>query len=136
MKSTILRGVSADGKSKPMHVFDDFRGTVKSDVPLAPLVWFRLGGPAAYFANPRQLDELVALLKRCRQEGIAFKILGGGSNVLVRDEGVDAPGDPSGEPVLFRPDRAGQCRGGRRGGSAHGLDLAFGAGRAWAASRS
>ncbi|MFI5461235.1 MAG: UDP-N-acetylmuramate dehydrogenase [Isosphaerales bacterium] len=73
-----------------MHVFDDFRGTVKTDEPLAPLVWFRLGGPAAYFARPRQLDELIALLKRCREHGIAFKILGGGSNVLVRDEGIDA----------------------------------------------
>jgi UDP-N-acetylmuramate dehydrogenase len=73
-----------------MHSFDDFRGTVKTGEPLAPLVWFRLGGPAAYFANPRQIDELVALLKRCREEGIVFKILSGGSNVLVRDEGVDA----------------------------------------------
>jgi UDP-N-acetylmuramate dehydrogenase len=61
---------------------------VKLDEPLAPLVWFRLGGPAAYFASPRQLDELIALLKRCRQEGVPFKILGGGSNVLVRDEGI------------------------------------------------
>jgi UDP-N-acetylmuramate dehydrogenase len=82
----LLRG----GESKPMHLFDDFRGTVKLDVPLAPLVWFRLGGAAAYFASPRQLDELIALLNRCRQEGIAFKILGGGSNVLIRDEGVNA----------------------------------------------
>jgi len=73
-----------------MHVFDDFRGTVKTDEPLAPLVWFRLGGAATYFARPRQVDELPALLKRCRDQGIAFKILGGGSNVLVRDEGVDA----------------------------------------------
>jgi UDP-N-acetylmuramate dehydrogenase len=73
-----------------MHPFDDFRGAVKTGEPLAPLVWFRLGGPASYFANPRQIDELIALLKRCREEGIAFKILGGGSNVLVHDEGVDA----------------------------------------------
>jgi UDP-N-acetylmuramate dehydrogenase len=73
-----------------MHSFDDFRGVVQADVPLAPLVWFRLGGPAKYFARPRRLDELVALLKRCRDEGIAFKILGGGSNVLVRDQGIDA----------------------------------------------
>jgi UDP-N-acetylmuramate dehydrogenase len=73
-----------------MHVFDDFRGMVKTDEPLGPLVWFRLGGPAAYFARPRQPEELVALLKRCREHGIAFKILGGGSNVLVRDEGIDA----------------------------------------------
>ncbi len=73
-----------------MHSFDDFRGTVKADEPLAPLVWFRLGGRAAYFARPTQLDELIALLKRCREQGIAVKILGGGSNVLVRDEGVNA----------------------------------------------
>ena len=36
-----------------MHVFDDFRGTVKADEPLASLVWFRLGGPAEYFASPQ-----------------------------------------------------------------------------------
>jgi UDP-N-acetylmuramate dehydrogenase len=73
-----------------MPLFDDFRGMVRFDEPLAPRVWFRLGGPAAYFASPCQVDELVALLKRCREEGISFKILAGGSNVLVRDQGTDA----------------------------------------------
>jgi UDP-N-acetylmuramate dehydrogenase len=73
-----------------MQLFDDFRGTVKTDEALAPHVWFRLGGPAAYFASPHQLDELVALLKRARGEAIPIKILGGGSNVLVRDEGISA----------------------------------------------
>ena len=73
-----------------MHVFDEFHGIVKVDEPLAPLVWFRLGGPAKYFASPRGLNELVPLLKRCREAGIPFKILAGGSNVLVRDQGVDA----------------------------------------------
>jgi UDP-N-acetylmuramate dehydrogenase len=73
-----------------MNVFHDFREIVKTDEPLAPNVWFRLGGPAAYLASPRQLDELVALMKRARSEGIPIKILGGGSNVLVRDEGVTA----------------------------------------------
>ena len=73
-----------------MHPFDGFLDFVKPDAPLAPLVWFRLGGPAAYSARPRTLDELVAVLRRSQQAGLAFKILGGGSNVLVRDEGVDA----------------------------------------------
>ncbi len=73
-----------------MHPFDGFLDFVKPDAPLAPLVWFRLGGPAAYSARPRTLDELVAVLRRAQQSGLAFKILGGGSNVLVRDEGVDA----------------------------------------------
>ena len=40
-----------------MQLFDDFPGTVKSGEPLAPHVWFRLGGPAAYFASPRTLDD-------------------------------------------------------------------------------
>jgi UDP-N-acetylmuramate dehydrogenase len=73
-----------------MHPFDDFRGIVKPDEPLSPLVWFRLGGPAAYFARPRTIDELQAILRRAREEGLPFKVLGGGSNVLVRDEGVEA----------------------------------------------
>jgi UDP-N-acetylmuramate dehydrogenase len=73
-----------------MHPFEDFRGLVKLNEPLAPLIWFRLGGPAAFFARPHTLDDLLALLKRSRDEGIPFKILGGGSNVLVRDEGVQA----------------------------------------------
>jgi UDP-N-acetylmuramate dehydrogenase len=73
-----------------MQVFDDFREIVTTDEPLAPHVWFRLGGAAAYFASPRQLDELVALLKRARAAEIPIRILGGGSNVLVRDEGVSA----------------------------------------------
>jgi UDP-N-acetylmuramate dehydrogenase len=73
-----------------MHSFDDFRAIVKADEPLAPHLWFRLGGPAAFLARPRTLDDLVGLLRRCRDESIPFKVLGGGSNVLVRDEGVKA----------------------------------------------
>ncbi len=72
-----------------MAVFDDFRGIVRENEPLAPLVWFRLGGPARYFASPRTLEDLAGVLGRCREAGVAFKILGGGSNVLVRDEGYD-----------------------------------------------
>lgn len=73
-----------------MHSFDDFRAIVKGDEPLAPHVWFRLGGPARFLARPGTLDELLALLRRCRAEEVPFKILSGGSNVLVKDEGVDA----------------------------------------------
>lgn len=73
-----------------MHLFDDFRAIIKADESLAPHVWFRLGGPAAFLARPRNLDELLGLLRRCRSESYPFKILSGGSNVLVRDEGVRA----------------------------------------------
>jgi UDP-N-acetylmuramate dehydrogenase len=73
-----------------MHPFDGLLDFVKPDAPLAPLVWFRLGGPATFFAKPRTLDQLVAVLRGARDAGLAVKTLGGGSNVLVRDGGVDA----------------------------------------------
>src|SRR5689334_10373783 len=73
-----------------MHSFDDFRSIVQVDEPLAPHLWFRLGGPARYLARPRTLDDLLGLLRRCRDEQVPFKLLSGGSNVLARDEGVAA----------------------------------------------
>jgi UDP-N-acetylmuramate dehydrogenase len=73
-----------------MPPFDGLQEFVKPDAPLSHLVWFRLGGPAAYFARPRTLDELVAVLKRARDASVPLKLLGGGSNVLIRDAGVDA----------------------------------------------
>src|SRR6476659_10244149 len=56
--------------------------------PLAPYTWFRLGGPAEYFAEPTTHDELQTIVRRAKQEGRPVRILGGGSNVLVREEGV------------------------------------------------
>jgi UDP-N-acetylmuramate dehydrogenase len=71
-----------------MPLLDDFRDIVRPSEPIAPLTWFRLGGPAEYLARPRSLDELLALLARCRREGLPTRILAGGSNILLRDEGV------------------------------------------------
>ncbi|MGC8640529.1 MAG: UDP-N-acetylmuramate dehydrogenase [Isosphaeraceae bacterium] len=72
-----------------MHPFDGLQEIVKPDAPLAPQIWFRLGGHASFFAKPRTVDELRAVIARSRQAELPFKILGGGSNVLVRDDGVE-----------------------------------------------
>jgi UDP-N-acetylmuramate dehydrogenase len=47
-----------------------------------------VGGPAQFFAEPTSFDQLLAVVERCRDEGLPTRLLGGGSNVLVRDEGV------------------------------------------------
>ena len=70
-----------------MHSFDDFRAIVKADEPLAPLTWFRLGGPAAFLARPTDIAEVAGLLRRSREAGLPGRVLSGGSNILVRDEG-------------------------------------------------
>ncbi len=56
--------------------------------PLAPLTSLKVGGPAQFFAEPRDRDELARLVRCCRQNEIPFRVLGGGTNLLVRDEGV------------------------------------------------
>ena len=61
---------------------------VEQDTPLAERTWFKLGGEAEYFAQPPSQDALMSLVTRCREEELPMRILGGGSNVLVRDEGV------------------------------------------------
>jgi UDP-N-acetylmuramate dehydrogenase len=61
---------------------------VRRGEPLAMHTWFQLGGPAEFFAEPTSHDELVALVQRCHEEEVPVRVLGSGSNVLVRDDGV------------------------------------------------
>jgi len=61
---------------------------VRQGEPLAMHTWFQLGGPAEYFAEPTNPEELITLVERCREEEVPVRVLGRGSNILVRDEGV------------------------------------------------
>lgn len=78
--------------------------------PLARHTYMRVGGPAEYFATPQTLDELTALLGWARSSGLRVWPLGGGSNIVVADEGVRglvvslrrACGDVRFEGVLLR----------------------------------
>jgi UDP-N-acetylmuramate dehydrogenase len=61
---------------------------VREHEPLAERTWFKVGGAAQFFADPSSIEELQAVVARCNNEGLHARLLGGGSNVLVRDEGV------------------------------------------------
>lgn len=65
--------------------FDDI---VRQGEPLAPFTWFKIGGPAAYFAEPRSIEELEKLVRQCCEQELPVRLIGGGSNLLVRDDGV------------------------------------------------
>jgi UDP-N-acetylmuramate dehydrogenase len=71
-----------------MSFITGFENIVRQSEPLAMHTWFQLGGPAEYFAEPETPDQLIALVRRCHEEGVATRLLGQGSNILVRDEGV------------------------------------------------
>jgi len=57
--------------------------------PLSQHTWFGLGGPARWFAEPSDTDELGALVRVCYEHDIPIRALGLGANLLVCDDGVD-----------------------------------------------
>lgn len=61
---------------------------ILQEEPLAAHTSFRIGGPAEYFLLPEEEGELVALVALCIEENMPYILLGNGSNVLVRDEGL------------------------------------------------
>lgn len=71
-----------------MRSIDSFPDITSADEPLGPHTWFRLGGPAQYLIRPRSFDELAEVVRCCHEQQIPIRMLGGGSNLLVRDEGV------------------------------------------------
>lgn len=71
-----------------MSLLEQFRDITRRDVPLAPLTWLKIGGPAQLFVEPRNPDELQAVIRCCYEHEVSVHVLGGGSNLLVRDEGV------------------------------------------------
>ncbi len=73
-----------------MNCFAGLEAICQADAPLRDLTWYALGGPARWLLSPRDDNELGEVLRRCQKQGIHWKILGRGANVLVRDEGVDA----------------------------------------------
>lgn len=62
---------------------------VRAHAPLAPLTTFRVGGPADWLVDVVDEERLVAVVRHARQAGVALSVLGGGSNVLVSDRGVE-----------------------------------------------
>lgn len=60
---------------------------VRMEEPMRNHTTFRIGGPAQYFVMPEAADTLAETIKICKEEGIAYYIVGNGSNLLVGDAG-------------------------------------------------
>ncbi len=63
------------------------RGRLTAQAPLAPLVWFKAGGPAQWLFEPADADDLSAFLASLAPD-VPVMALGLGSNLIVRDGGV------------------------------------------------
>jgi UDP-N-acetylmuramate dehydrogenase len=66
----------------------DMDCSIKAQVSLASFTSFRVGGPAEWYAAPRQVEELQACYAWARSQGLPLTILGAGSNLLISDRGL------------------------------------------------
>jgi UDP-N-acetylmuramate dehydrogenase len=62
--------------------------TAKFDEPLKRYTAWKIGGPADALLEPQDADELIATVEKAREHDIPVTVLGGGTNVLVRDGGI------------------------------------------------
>lgn len=60
---------------------------IRENVLLAPLTTIGIGGPARYFTRATSVDDIRAALEWARTGDVPLFILGGGSNLLISDDG-------------------------------------------------
>lgn len=73
-----------------MSLSSSTQNCIRKNEPMAMHTWFQLGGPALYFAEPENAEQLSEMLAWATEESLPVKVLGSGSNILIRDEGIHA----------------------------------------------
>jgi UDP-N-acetylmuramate dehydrogenase len=85
------------GAANPRTILDDaaraalremLGDDIRFDEPMRRHTTARIGGPADAFAMPSSIDRLTALVRWCADAAIPITVVGGGSNLLVRDAGI------------------------------------------------
>ena len=62
---------------------------ISENLPLAPMTTLGVGGPARYFTEAASEEDVLSAIGFARDRGLEVFILGGGSNLLVSDDGFD-----------------------------------------------
>ncbi|MFQ6671823.1 MAG: UDP-N-acetylmuramate dehydrogenase [Candidatus Tectimicrobiota bacterium] len=64
------------------------RGQLTVGEAMAPHTTFRIGGPVDLFYVPADREDLAAVVRLCHELGEGYFVVGGGSNLVVRDGGI------------------------------------------------
>jgi len=64
------------------------RGRLSANAPLAGATWFRVGGPAQVLFSPADEEDIACLLSALPQD-VPVTVIGLGSNLIVRDGGIE-----------------------------------------------
>jgi UDP-N-acetylmuramate dehydrogenase len=75
--------------TQPDTLFSGLAGAWSAREPLGPRTWMNVGGAADLFFAPADVQSLQALLQRAHEQDLPVRVIGGGANLLVDDDGVD-----------------------------------------------
>ncbi len=62
---------------------------IQENISLAKWTWWKIGGPADFFCTPKTVAEVQEALQFAKLKNLPVTVLGGGTNVLVSDLGVE-----------------------------------------------
>jgi UDP-N-acetylmuramate dehydrogenase len=65
------------------------KGTVLTDVPMKRYTSMKVGGPVRYLVYPVDEADLLKAMRILRDEGIKFRFVGNGTNIIVHDKGFN-----------------------------------------------
>lgn len=63
------------------------RGTILRDVPMKRYTSMKVGGPVKYLIYPADEADLLSTTRVLREEGIKYRFVGNGTNIIVHDKG-------------------------------------------------
>lgn len=62
---------------------------IQKNIPLAPFTAFKIGGLAKFFVEVKDEKELIEAINYAKKNNLEIFMLGGGSNILISDEGFN-----------------------------------------------
>jgi len=77
-------------KNLKTGIFKEVKAEFKTQEPLKKYTTFKIGGPAEFFIEPADTNDLKLLILSAKRYNIPILVLGSGSNTLVSDKGVRA----------------------------------------------
>jgi len=78
-------------KPEKFNIPQTFQGSIVSNQELSSFTSFKIGGCTPLFIQPASINDLIAILNAFNDQKTDFFVLGGGSNLVIADEGIPVP---------------------------------------------
>ncbi len=65
-----------------------YHGELRASEPMDRHTWMRVGGPAEFYCEPADRNDLTVLIRYLHEQKVPFMVVGRGSNLLVSDAGI------------------------------------------------